>query len=87
MPRPDWKKRTGLVRHGFTHFELEVEVYAAEIAKRPKSQGRWVPLAELPDVALPTVMRKIVAQGLDRPQRQGAGGPLFTAQTNSARKR
>jgi A/G-specific adenine glycosylase len=76
----DWKKRTGLVRHGFTHFELEIEVYAAEIRKRPKSEGRWVPVAELPEVALPTVMRKIVEAGLD------AGGPLF-AQTSSARRR
>jgi hypothetical protein len=32
-------------------------------------------------VALPTVMRKIVEQGLDE------GGPLFAAQTSSARKR
>ncbi len=30
-----WKKRPGIVRHGFTHFELEVEVYVADIAKRP----------------------------------------------------
>ena len=30
-----WRKRPGIVRHGFTHFELEVEVYAAEVAKRP----------------------------------------------------
>ncbi len=31
----DWKKRPGIVRHGFTHFELEIEVYVADIAKRP----------------------------------------------------
>jgi A/G-specific adenine glycosylase len=30
-----WKKCPGIVRHGFTHFELEVEVYAAEVVKRP----------------------------------------------------
>ena len=77
----DWKKRVGLVRHGFTHFELEIEVYAAEIAKRPKLPGQWVPTERLPDVALPTVMRKIVEQGLDN------GGPLFAAQTSSARRR
>ena len=76
-----WKKQMGVVRHGFTHFELEIEVYAARIGRRTKAPGRWVPLAELPDVALPTVMRKIVEQGLD------AGGPLFAAQTSSARRR
>jgi A/G-specific adenine glycosylase len=30
-----WKKRAGIVRHGFTHFELETEVYVAEVHKRP----------------------------------------------------
>jgi len=29
-----WKKRTGIVRHGFTHFELEIEVYVAEVKSR-----------------------------------------------------
>jgi len=79
----DWKKRPGTVRHGFTHFELETEVYVAEISKRPKSRGEWVLRERLNAVALPTVMRKIVEHGLDE------GGPLFTAksQTSSARKR
>jgi len=39
----DWKKRSGIVRHGFTHFELETEVYVAEVSKRPAFKGRWVP--------------------------------------------
>jgi len=75
-----WKKRAGMVRHGFTHFELEIEVYATEIAKRPKTKGNWVAAEKLGEVALPTVMRKIVAHAVDD------GGPLF-AQTSSARKR
>jgi A/G-specific adenine glycosylase len=77
----EWKKRAGLVRHGFTHFELEIEVYSAELARRPKTQGRWVLSDGLGEVALPTVMRKIVEHAL------GDGGPLFAAQTSSARKR
>lgn len=32
----DWKKLSGVIRHGFTHFELEIEVYVAGIASRPK---------------------------------------------------
>jgi len=76
-----WKKRPGIVRHGFTHFELEVEVYFAQVAKRPKQMtGLWVARDELANVALPTVMRKIVEHGLDE------GGPLF-GYTSSARKR
>ncbi len=86
--KADWRKRPGLVRHGFTHFELEMEVYAAQVSRRPRTMGKWIPRESLPDVALPTVMRKIVEHGLDE------GGPLFTvrprkraAQTSSARRR
>jgi len=67
-----WKKRPGIVRHGFTHFELETEVYVADFAKRPKFKGEWIASERLRDVALPTVMRKIVEHGLDE------GGPLFS---------
>jgi A/G-specific adenine glycosylase len=31
----NWKKRLGIVRHGFTHFELEIEVYVADVRRRP----------------------------------------------------
>jgi A/G-specific adenine glycosylase len=68
----DWKKRPGIVRHGFTHFELETEVYVASVARRPKTSGEWVPRERLGAVALPTVMKKIVEHGLDE------GGPLFS---------
>jgi A/G-specific adenine glycosylase len=68
-----WKKRPGVVRHGFTHFELETEVYVADVAKRPKFKGIWVPPEKLRTVALPTVMKKIVEHGLDE------GGPLFSS--------
>ena len=70
FPAP-WTRRFGLVRHGFTHFELEIEVYFAQLAKRPKAAGQWIAVNRLGEVALPTVMRKIVALGLDE------GGPLF----------
>src|ERR1043166_1724882 len=67
--KAEWKKRLGIVRHGFTHFELEIEVYSAEVARRPKIEGRWV--ADLSQAALPTVMRKIIAHAFDD------AGPLF----------
>jgi A/G-specific adenine glycosylase len=69
--RAGWKKRAGVVRHGFTHFELEIEVYVADLAKRSKAKGRWVAESDLKSVALPTVMRKILAHALDD------AGPLF----------
>jgi A/G-specific adenine glycosylase len=76
--RARWKKRAGIVRHGFTHFELEIEVYAAEVAKRPRVEGAWT--LDLENAALPTVMRKIVAHAFDD------NGPLFR-QVKSARNR
>ena len=76
----DWTKRAGVVRHGFTHFELEIEVYVAAIGRRPRARGSWVARDRLSDVALPTIMRKVVAHGLDD------DGPLF-AQPSSARMR
>ncbi len=77
----EWKKRAGVVRHDFTHFELEIEVYGALLSKRPKTKGQWVAVEKLREVALPTVMRKIVEHGIDE------GGPLFAVQTSSARRR
>jgi A/G-specific adenine glycosylase len=69
--RAAWKKRTGSVRHGFTHFMLEVEVYATTVEQHPRVDGRWVAAEDLGHSALPTVMRKIVAYAFDEP------GPLF----------
>ncbi len=60
--RAAWKKLPGVVRHGFTHFELEIEVWVVDVKKRPKAEGIWV--ADLSNAALPTVMRKIVAHEL-----------------------
>jgi A/G-specific adenine glycosylase len=113
----EWKKLNGIVHHGFTHFELEIEVYAAEITARPKQikdchsrpsdaqhrEGKgthvstprsrstsgspsldpltraspgmtellWVENAGLSEVALPTIMRKIISHALED------SGPLF----------
>lgn len=76
--RAAWKKRAGIVRHGFTHFELEIEVYVADTVKRPRAKCFWVAPEQLAHAALPTVMRKIVAHALDE------GGPL-SGQASSAR--
>ena len=34
--RAEWKKLSGVVRHGFTHFELEIEVYIVDRTTRPQ---------------------------------------------------
>lgn len=76
----DWAKRAGIVRHGFTHFELEIEVYVAVIDRRPRTRGSWYARSRLADVALPTIMRKIITHALED------AGPLF-GQPSSARMR
>ena len=64
--KPKWRHVAGVVRHAFTHFPLELTVYAADVAaKTPAPAGtRWVALAELPGEALPNVMRKVLAHAL-----------------------
>jgi len=64
--RAAWTKRIGIVRHGFTHFELELEVYVAEVSKRPSIgdfNAQWV--RDLSSVALPTLMKKIIGHAID----------------------
>src|SRR6202051_1662484 len=61
-----WRKKAGVVRHVFTHFPLELSVYAADVpARTPAPAGmRWVALASLHGEALPSLMRKVVAHAL-----------------------
>jgi A/G-specific adenine glycosylase len=61
-----WRQLPGKVTHVFTHFPLELTVYATELpaGTRPPAGARFVPLAELHQEALPNVMRKVVALAL-----------------------
>ncbi len=63
----DWQRRAGVVRHVFTHFPLELTVFAASVPARIAAPpgARWVKLGELAGEALPTVMRKVLAHGLE----------------------
>lgn len=62
-----WQRKMGVVTHVFTHFPLELVVYTAEVEARTRApEGmRWVPIATLTGEALPNVMRKVIAHGLD----------------------
>jgi A/G-specific adenine glycosylase len=62
-----WHRKAGIVTHVFTHFPLELVIYTAKVTARASApQGmRWVPIATLKDEALPNVMRKVIAHGLD----------------------
>src|SRR5262249_15926256 len=61
-----WRRSLGVVTHTFTHFPLELAVYATTVAAgtaRPAGM-RWTRLADLPGEALPNVMRKVVSHVL-----------------------
>jgi A/G-specific adenine glycosylase len=51
------------VRHVFTHFPLELAVYKALVASKTRAPRgmRWVAIDQIPDEALPNVMRKVIA--------------------------
>jgi A/G-specific adenine glycosylase len=64
--RVAWRRLFGVVRHVFTHFPLELTVYAADLpASASAPQGaRWVKISELAGEALPSLMRKVAAHAL-----------------------
>jgi A/G-specific adenine glycosylase len=56
----DWASLPGLVEHGFTHLQLELQVKAARIDGRTTLGGVWIPVEAFGDHALPTLTRKVV---------------------------
>ncbi|MBM3544011.1 MAG: A/G-specific adenine glycosylase [Alphaproteobacteria bacterium] len=67
----DWRKVPGLVEHTFTHFQLELTVYRAEVGLQTElgraaepERCRWLKLRDLAGAALPSVMRKVIGHAL-----------------------
>ena len=67
--RARWKNLKRTVRHTFTHFHLELEIWVAEgvadDCPSPDESFRWVALSDLGSEALPSVMRKVCAAVLN----------------------
>jgi A/G-specific adenine glycosylase len=62
-----FRRLHGAVRHGFTHFDLELTVLlgrAARSARAPRG-ALWCPVDRLSEHALPTLMKKLVRHALD----------------------
>ena len=57
-----WRRALGVVTHTFTHFPLELAVFAASVPARTAAPAgmRWIPLSGLHGEALPNVMRKVI---------------------------
>ncbi len=60
-PMPAIWRFAGQVRHGFTHFELHIDLYAAMVS-HIAAEGFLCAQSDLGDAALPSVMRKCVRQ-------------------------
>lgn len=59
--RLDWRFHDQPVRHVFTHFTLELDLAEAEIDQ--PFEGSWQPPAALGELALPTLMKKLLRKG------------------------
>ena len=60
--KPAWRKLPGKVTHVFTHFPLELVVYAAAVpaGTRAPAGMRFVRRAGFDDEAWPSLMRKVI---------------------------
>jgi len=61
-----WRRLPGVVRHVFTHFPLELEVYLARVDKstRAPKGARFAKVSALQGEALPSLMRKVIAHAI-----------------------
>lgn len=59
----NWHK-AGSVRHTFTHFHLQLEVWETGMDGDPPFEGRWAKLKDLSGEALPTIMKKAISAAL-----------------------
>ena len=55
-----WQKLEGTVEHIFSHFRLVLDVRVAYVATRFAGNHRWCRPADFNQLALPTVMKKVV---------------------------
>lgn len=75
-----WKRLPGLVRHGFTHFPLELTVFLARVALSTQAPAgmRFTARRDLDDEPLPGVMKKVLAHAFDpkpEPEAKPRGRP------------
>ena len=72
-----WTPLPGIVRHGFTHFRLDLWVLAGTTAEPPA--GLWSPIDRLGEHALPTLMKKLARHALSAPAAVSPLPPRTTA--------
>ncbi len=60
VPLVDGRLLSGIVRHTFTHFQLEFHLIAGRARNEVLNEGFWCALEKLGDHALPSLMKKVV---------------------------
>ena len=77
----NWEPLAGTVRHGFTHFRLELAILAGE----GLTDGLWARIDQLDQHALPTLMKKVARHALSALVAQPhSGGAVSECSSNSA---
>ncbi len=70
-PFPAAWRHCGTVRHAFTHFSLDLEVWRSDLedgrSGRPASECWWARIDRLENEALPSLMRKAIVLALANP--------------------
>ena len=63
FPEGGWRE-VGVVRHGFTHFDLELSVAVSNAAVALTGDGEWWPLHRLEEAGLPTLFAKAAERAM-----------------------
>jgi A/G-specific adenine glycosylase len=65
-PLPGSWRAGGVVRHGFTHFDLELglALYAGDRWNELEGEGEWWPVATIEEAGLPTLFAKVARLAL-----------------------
>jgi len=56
----EWVPLSGVVHHRFSHFDLQLRILIAEVAKEQTLDGVWCFPGSFGQLALPTVMKKVI---------------------------
>lgn len=65
-PKIKWQELPGVVRHSFTHFDLELKILTARAPKTIWKNAEWADPTKLSDYALPTLFKKALRHGLKK---------------------
>jgi A/G-specific adenine glycosylase len=69
-----WRRIPDRVVHVFTHFRLELTIFAAELPREAAAPDKcwWEPAASLPYEALPSIMKKAIEAAIPGASRKSA---------------